>query len=81
MATHVQGFLGMWRVLCIFIRNYASITQPLVDLTRKGVPFEWGEPQQEVMQHIKDEILTSPALRHLDYKSGHEVILAVDTFC
>jgi len=37
------------------------------------------EPQQIAMQHLKDAICLSPALRHLDYTSGCEVILAVDT--
>jgi hypothetical protein len=31
------------------------------------------------MQRLKDEIIKSPALRRLDYVSGWEVILAVDT--
>jgi hypothetical protein len=31
------------------------------------------------MQRLKDEIIKSPALRRLDYVSGREVILAVDT--
>ncbi|KIJ21295.1 hypothetical protein PAXINDRAFT_64981, partial [Paxillus involutus ATCC 200175] len=38
--TQVHGFLGVCGVLCIFIWGFASITQPLVDLTRKGVPFQ-----------------------------------------
>ena len=31
------------------------------------------------MIHLKDEIIQSPALWHLDYKSGREVVLTVDT--
>jgi hypothetical protein len=31
------------------------------------------------MQHLKDEIIKSPALHWLDYVSGRKVILAVDT--
>ena len=31
------------------------------------------------MNRLKDEIVKSPALRRLDYESGREVILAVDT--
>jgi hypothetical protein len=31
------------------------------------------------MQHLKDEIIKSPALCQLDYASGRDVILAVDT--
>jgi hypothetical protein len=78
-VTHVRRFLGTCGVLCIFIQNFAVIAQPLVNLTRKGVPFEWGESQQKAMQRLKDEIIKSPALRRLDYASGREVILAVDT--
>ena len=50
-----------------------------MDLTRTGVPFEWEESQWNSMQHLKDKILKSPALRHIDYESGQEVILAVNT--
>ena len=31
------------------------------------------------MTRLKDEIIKSPALRRLDYESGREVVLAVDT--
>ena len=31
------------------------------------------------MIRLKDEIIQSPALRRLDYESGREVVLAVDT--
>ena len=31
------------------------------------------------MIHLKDEIIQSLALQHLDYKSSREVVLAVDT--
>jgi hypothetical protein len=78
-VTHVCGFLGTCGVLRIFIRNFAAIAQPLVNLTRKGVPFEWGESQKKAMQRLKDEIIKSPALRRLDYASGRDVMLAVDT--
>ena len=77
--TQVHGFLGVCGVLCIFIHDFASITRPLVHLTKKGVPFDWGEPQQNAMQCLKDAICQSPVLHQLDYKSSGEVILAIDT--
>ena len=77
--THVRGFLGTCGVLRIFIRNFASIARPLVNLTRKGVPFEWGDAQRAAMTRLKDEIIRSPALRRLDYESDRAVVLAVDT--
>jgi hypothetical protein len=78
-VTHVRRFLGTCGVLHIFIRNFAVIARPLVNLTQKGVPFEWGEPQQKAMQRLKDEIIKSPVLCRLDYASRREVIQAVDT--
>ena len=66
-------------MLHIFICDFASLTCPLVHLTKKGVPFDWGEPQQNAMQCLKDAICQSPALCQLDYESSREVILAIDT--
>ena len=77
--TQVCGFLGVCGVLHIFIRDFPSLARPLVHLTKKGVPFDWGEPQQNAMQCLKDAICQSPALHRLDYESGREVILAIDT--
>ena len=78
-VSHVHSFLNTCGVLCIFIQNFAAIACLLVNLTWNDVPFEWGKHQQEVMQHLKDEIIKSPALHQLDYESGWEVIPAVDT--
>ena len=66
-------------MLQIFIRNLAAIARPLVRLTQKGIPFEWGEAQRAAMIRLKDEIIQSLALQRLDYESGREVVLAVDT--
>jgi hypothetical protein len=63
----------------MFIKDFSKIAQPLINLTRKDVPFEFGADQQLAMQHLKDAVMTSSALRHIDYESGREVILAVDT--
>ncbi|SJL01188.1 uncharacterized protein ARMOST_04506 [Armillaria ostoyae] len=77
--TDVQSFLGTSGILRIYIRNYSLIARPLVNLTWKDVEFYWG-PEQEAAQHaLKEAIIHSPALRPIDYKSGAQVILAVDT--
>ena len=61
--TQVHRFLGVCGMLRIFICNFASLACPLVHLTKKGVPFDWGEPQQNAMQCLKDAICQSPTLR------------------
>ena len=60
--TQVHGFLGVCSVLHIFIHDFTSLARPLVHLTKKGVTFDWGEPQQNTMQCLKDAICQSPAL-------------------
>ena len=60
--TQVHRFLGVCSVLCIFICDFASLAHPLVHLPKKGVPFDWGEPQQNAMQCLKDAICQSPVL-------------------
>jgi hypothetical protein len=78
-VTQVRGFLGTCGVLRIFIKDFAKIARPLVSLTRKDVPFTWGEDQELAMATLKEAIVHSPALRPIDHTCGREVILAVDT--
>jgi hypothetical protein len=75
----VRGFLGTCGVLRIFIHDFLCIVRPLINLTKKDTPFVFGAEQHEAMQILKDMVLSSPALKHLDYVSEREVILAVDT--
>jgi len=75
----VRSFLGTCGLVRIFIRGYALMSRPLVELTKKDVPFEFGPRQQAAMDTMKEAVLTSPALRPIDYDSGSQVILAVDS--
>ena len=77
--THVHSFLGVCGVLHIFIHNFATIAWSLINLTKKGIFFKWGETQQLAMQCLKDAIINSSALCCLDYESSLKIILAVDT--
>ena len=63
----------------IWIQNYSSITHPLVDLTRKGIPFTWQEEHKQAVQTLKDEITQSTALISIDYSSDHTIYLSVDS--
>jgi hypothetical protein len=77
--TELRGFLGVTGVVRIFIEGYAAIAKPLVQLTRKDVPFEWGEEQQVAMKVLKERVTCAPCLRPIDYGSNRKVILAVDS--
>ena len=77
--SEVRTFLGTVGVCRIFIKNFARCANPLVNLTRKEVPFEFGPAQVAAQADLKEALLNSPALRPIDYNSDAPVILAVDT--
>ena len=53
------GFVGYHRR---FVRNFAELADPLVALTRKGVPFVWGSEQQTAFDTLKACLLSAPIL-------------------
>ena len=78
-VTEVRGFLGTASVLRIFIKDFAMIARPLVALTRKNAEFNFDDDCRAAMEQLKAAIVTSPALRPIDYASDQPVILAVDS--
>jgi hypothetical protein len=77
--TEVKAFLGTIGVCRIFIRNFAQRASPLIALTRKDVPFEFGPKNIAAQEDLKTALIESPALRAIDYRSPASVILSVDT--
>ena len=53
------GFVGYYRR---FVRNFAELADPLVALTRNGVPFVWGSEQQTAFDALKACLLSAPIL-------------------
>lgn len=77
--TDVRSFVGTIGVCRMFIRNFAHRAHHLVKLTRKGAEWEFGEKQLAAMIDLKEALVSSPALRPIDYYSDAPVILGVDT--
>ena len=61
-VTELQCFLGMCNFLSKFSPRMAEISEPLLQLTCKGIPFIWGPEHMEVFQLLKREISTAPIL-------------------
>ena len=53
------GFVGYYRR---FVKNFAELADPLVALTRKGVPFVWADEQQTAFDALKACLLSAPIL-------------------
>ena len=56
--------MGLCGTMRIWIEKYSELAQPLTELIRKNVPFEWDENRQEAMDVLKNTIAQSPALHY-----------------
>ncbi|TFK17120.1 hypothetical protein FA15DRAFT_578552, partial [Coprinopsis marcescibilis] len=78
--TGVQGFLGtVVGTLCIFIKDLASLAEPLVCLTHWQANFEFGVLELESMEKMKLVVADCPTVRPIDYDTSRETILAVNS--
>ena len=48
-----QAFLGLANFYQRFIKGFTGIARPLMDLTRKDVPFQWGHDQDAAFEALK----------------------------
>lgn len=75
-VQEVRRVLGAFNYYRKFIPNFAAITEPLVNLTRKGVKFDWSERTQNAFGTIKRELVNCATLGHLN--ATDPVILKTD---
>ncbi|XP_037290408.2 uncharacterized protein LOC119185533 [Rhipicephalus microplus] len=74
----VQSFLGLTGYYRKFIPNYAELTKPLTDLTRKGQSHtvSWGAHQEEAFTALKKKLGDAPILLAPDLSK--EFVLRTD---
>jgi RNase H-like domain found in reverse transcriptase/Reverse transcriptase (RNA-dependent DNA polymerase) len=65
-VTEVQSFMGLANYYPRFIRDFARISAPLSELTKKGVHFEWRGDQKNFFQNLKDAVKSAPVLQLAD---------------
>ena len=65
-AREVRSLLGMANYSAKYIPNYATITAPLCDLTKKNVTFVWKEKHQEAFAKLKQALSEAPAMSYFD---------------
>ena len=62
-VTQVRSFLGLAGFYRRFVRDFSSIAAPLHELTKKGAPFEWGAPQDDAFNTLKERLTHAPLLQ------------------
>jgi hypothetical protein len=58
----VKSWLGLTGFFRKYVPGYGSIVACLTKLTRKGVPFVWGDEQEEAFRKLKKALCTAPIL-------------------
>lgn len=65
-ASEVRSFLGMANTCSEYISDYALITAPLRDLTKKNAAFKWKQEHQVAFQKLKNRLTKAPVMAYFD---------------
>ena len=75
-VSEVRSLLGMSNYSSKFIEHYATITEPLRELTRKNTRFTWTHQHQRAYDKLKQALLNSPVMSH--FNTTKETYILVD---
>jgi len=73
----IQSFLSFANFYRHFIYNFSDITVPLTCLTRKHIPFVFGEKECGTFKYLKTAFASAPILTH--WIPGRPIIVETDT--
>ena len=72
----VQSFIGMINYLSMFSLRLSELAEPIRELSKAKVPFNWGPEHQQAFTQIKKEILSAPVLAY--YNPKKQTMLQTD---
>lgn len=79
LKMEVCSFLGLAGTIHTWVKDFTSITQPLVQLTKPNIFFIWIAKHQQAMDHLKEAVASSSVVCPFNYTSTNEVILLVNS--
>ncbi|CDJ67830.1 hypothetical protein ENH_00042440 [Eimeria necatrix] len=72
--TQIRQFLGTVNYCRMFMGpDFARVARPLVDLTRKGVPFQWTDAHTQAVRHLKQRLVDYTTLQIPDTTKPFEL--------
>ena len=74
-VSKVRGFLGLAGWCRLFVKEYAFITEPLTQLTRKDEDFSWSEVRNQAFNKLKEILASKPVLKLPDFEKTFKVIV------
>ena len=67
----VQSFIGMINYLSKFSARFSELAEPIRELCKDKVPFNWGPEHQDAFKLMKREIVTAPILAYYKPKKAN----------
>lgn len=80
-VRQVQVFLGLANYYRKFIKNFARISRPIVDLLKKDTKFDWTIECMEAIQTLKKALINPPVLRYPDFSLQFDLITDASGEC
>ncbi|KAK1595938.1 hypothetical protein QYE76_017391 [Lolium multiflorum] len=69
----VRSFHGLAGFYRRFVKDFSTIACPLNELTKKNVPFVWGNAQQKAFDELKKRLTEAPLLALPDFAKTFEI--------
>ena len=64
--SELRSFLGMGNYLSRFIPNYSMRIYPLLELTKRNIPWLWTHKHQTIFNDLKTELISPKAMSYYD---------------
>ncbi|XP_066392296.1 uncharacterized protein [Miscanthus floridulus] len=72
-VSQVQSFHGLAGFYRRFVKDFSTIAAPLNNLTKKDVPFKWGDEQDQAFNELKTKLCEAPLLQLPDFGKTFEI--------
>ena len=73
--SEVRSLLGMAQFSARFINNFATLTEPLRDLTKQTSEWRWCEKEASAFQRVKDSLEESATTAYFDMHKDIEIVV------
>ena len=79
-VKEVKSTLGVLGYQRPFIKNFATITRPLHNLTKKDVSFEWLQECTDTLEQLIQAVISDPVLYQSDFSKQFKLEVDASLF-